>query len=210
MKSEDIKKEPLLSGKQLCFLVGMAAYNELVYNIGRLLAKNRPHFDFSLPVDGTIPFLSWTVLIYWGCVIFWVINYSIGVKYDKGSGHRFLAAHLIGETVCFLLFVFCPTIMNRPVVTGSSLWDQVVKLTYHFDSADNLFPSIHCFVSWLCWIAVRKHPKIPSWYQWVSLLLAALVCVSTLTVKQHVIVDVFSGVLLAEASYLAAGLFHKG
>ncbi len=73
---------------------------------------------------------------------------------------------------------------------------------YRTDAADNLFPSIHCLTSWFCFIAVRENKKIPGWYKTVSILLALSVCVSTLTTKQHVLIDVVVGIVLAEGSYL--------
>ena len=70
---------------------------------------------------------------------------------------------------------------------------------YSVDAADNLFPSIHCLVSWLCYAGVRGKRSVPVWYQRASCVMAVLVCVSTVTTKQHVLVDVAGGVLLAEA-----------
>ena len=77
-------------------------------------------------------------------------------------------------------------------------------LVYRIDAADNLFPSIHCLVSWFCYIGIRGRKEIPMWYRGASCVMAVLVCVSTLTTKQHVIIDVAGGVLLAEACYWIA------
>ena len=40
-----------------------------------------------------------------------------------------------------------------------------------------------------------------NWYRGLSCLLAVLVCISTLTTKQHVVPDVLGGVLLAEICF---------
>lgn len=80
-----------------------------------------------------------------------------------------------------------------------------MRLLYQVDAADNLFPSIHCLASWLSFIAVRKNEKIPKWYRAASFLMAASVCVSTLTTKQHVLIDVAAGVGLGEFSYWFVG-----
>lgn len=167
-----------------------------------MLASNFKHYTLSVEFDNQIPFIPRSVLIYWGCYLFWMINYYQGTRYDKGNGCSLIGAHYIGEIVCFTFFVFFPTIMVRPEIIGNSLSDWLIKLTYQYDEANNLFPSIHCFVSWLCWIGVRRNRFIPKWYQMVSLIFAVSVCVSTLTVKQHVLADVLAGILLAEASYI--------
>jgi membrane-associated phospholipid phosphatase len=84
------------------------------------------------------------------------------------------------------------------VITGGDLWNQVALWLYSIDAADNLFPSIHCLVSWFCYLGIRGRKEIPHWYQRVSMVIAILVFASTLLTKQHVIVDVAGGILLAE------------
>jgi len=76
-----------------------------------------------------------------------------------------------------------------------------MRLLYRIDAADNLFPSIHCLTSWFCYIAVRKNKKISEGYRYLSLFIALSICMSTLTTKQHVIVDVAGGIGLSEISY---------
>lgn len=188
--------------KLIILMIIMAAtYNFLVYFGGRKISGGFYHHNLTTGLDDIIPFIPWTILIYWGCVVFWGINYYLGIRYDKFGGRCFPAAHFIGETICFILFVLFPTTMVRPEIRDVGGLLSIVETTYKNDSADNLLPSIHCFVSWLCWIGVRGNSRIPKWYRILSFIIAASVCISTLTVKQHVIVDVISGVLLAEVSY---------
>ncbi len=186
-------------------LAGSVPFNTLVYQGGRLIAKDLPHINMTTPLDAWIPVLSWTVLIYWGIAVpFWIINYCLCSYYDKYDSQSFVLSHYIGHAVCFLFFVLLPTTMQRPELAGSTLFDRLLILVYQSDRADNLLPSIHCFTSWLCWIGTRKNPRIPIWYQYVSLMIAIAICLSTLTVKQHVIVDVIAGIVLAELSYYIA------
>lgn len=194
-----------LSKNQIMMLVGAFFINGAAYIGGRLISQSFRHFCLVTPWDLRIPLLSWTVLIYLGCYLFWIVNYCISVKIDQEKGYHFFGAHCIGEAVCFLCFVFFPTSMVRPEIEGTTIFDWLLRLTYSCDTADNLFPSIHCFVSWLCWIGVRGKKEIPKWYQMVSLLMAVSVCISTLTVKQHVIADVPAGIALAELSYFLSG-----
>ena len=114
---------------------------------------------------------------------------------------RFFAADLLSRLVCFAIFLVFPTTNTRPVIEPEGFWNRVMLMVYQVDAADNLFPSIHCLVSWFCYIGLRGRREVPKWYRGVSCLLAVLVCISTLTTKQHVIVDVIGGVLLAEVCY---------
>lgn len=185
-------------------LLVAVSYNFFVYNVSRLIAGGWYHYDFTTSLDEKIPFVPWMIVIYFGCYIFWIVNYIFAVRYDRADAKRFFMAHMIGETVCFLAFVFLPTTMARPELTGDSFWHAVCGFLYNIDASDNLLPSIHCFVSWLCYIGVRKNKKIPAWYRIFSLVFALAVCVSTVTLKQHVLIDVFAGVALSEVSYLLA------
>ena len=73
---------------------------------------------------------------------------------------------------------------------------------YSIDAADNLFPSIHCLVSWFCFLGIKDQKRIPAWYKGVSFVLAVLVFLSTLFTKQHVLVDVAGGVILAQICFM--------
>ena len=201
--------KPELPKKTSAQLLGAFAFNALAYYGGRVISHNAEHYCLSTPWDAEIPLLSWTILIYLGCYLFWAVTYYLSIRYDKGHGYRFFGAHIIGEGICFLCFVFFPTSMVRPEITGTTVFDWLLRLIYTCDPADNLFPSIHCFASWLCWIGVRGNKDIPKWYQTISLVMAILVCISTLTVKQHVIADVPAGILLSELSYCLSGILDR-
>ena len=76
-----------------------------------------------------------------------------------------------------------------------------MRFVYAADPATNLFPSIHCLVSWMCFIGIRKQKHIPVWYKVFSAVFALLVFASTQFTKQHYIIDVFAGAAIAELSY---------
>ncbi len=193
-------------------LLGMAAavaFNLAVYYGGRFLSESLPHRCLETELDRSIPLLPWMVFIYWAGYIYWLVSYAQGMTLEKGGRGRFLIAHLMGEAVCFLCFVLLPTTLARPAVSGHGPGAALLRLTYRLDSPDNLFPSIHCFASWLSWIGVRGDRRVPLRYRLLSLFMALAVCVSTLTVKQHVAADAAAGILLAELSYLAAGVITR-
>ena len=187
-----VDKFKALSKENLLLLLFSAPFNFAIYYLARYLAKARYHYCLLTPIDEMIPLIPWTIIFYWGCYVVWVINYCY-----------------IGETICFIIMIIFPTIMPRPEILGTDFFSRMVNAQYTIDAADNLFPSIHCFVSYLCWIGVRNNPNIPKWYQNTSFVLAILVFISTLTVKQHVIVDVFASVIVAQIAYKISARLSK-
>lgn len=178
------------------------SFNMLTYYGSRLLTSDRFHYDLSNGLDAQIPVVPWTVTIYIGSYVLWIVNYILGCRQDKETAFRFISADFLAKFVCLLCFLLFPTTNVRPVINGDSIWDAAMRWLYHTDAADNLFPSIHCLTSWFCVIAVRKNKEIPVWYKAVSVIFAVSICISTLTTKQHVWIDVIGGIALAQGSYL--------
>ena len=172
-------------------LLVVVAWNMCVYFGNRIFSSNLYHYDFTTSLDEKIPLIPWTIVIYLGCYLFWIVNYILSCRDNREKALRFTSADVIGKTVCFLFYVF----------------SQMMNWLYGTDAADNLLPSIHCFVSWMCFIGIRNSPKVPSWWKKSSFIIAIAICISTLTTKQHILIDVFSGVLLAEVCYVLADKF---
>lgn len=183
-------------------LVLSVMFNAVVYYGARFLMDNKYHYNLSNRLDEQIPFIPWMVVVYLGCYVFWILNYILGSRQREKIAFRFLSADLAAKIVCLICFLAFPTTNVRPVVEENSFWETVIVWLYRTDAADNLFPSIHCLTSWFCFIAVRENEEIPLWYKILSVILALSVCVSTVTIKQHVLIDVVSGIALAEGSYL--------
>lgn len=182
-------------------LIFVMVWNAMVYYGSRLIMAGAPHCSMELAVDRATPFVPWTIVIYVLCYAFWVVNYILGCRSEIDDGWRMLSTDFLSKGVCLIFFLLLPTALKRPEITGKGFWDQCMRLLYIKDAPDNLFPSIHCLCSWISFIAVRSNKSIPKWYRVFSLVFALLVCVSTLTTKQHVIVDTFAGIIVAEGCY---------
>ena len=179
-------------------LIFSFVFNCLVYSGSRMIAGGWYHHNIETGVDRSIPFVPEFLMIYFGCYVFWAVNYILIARQDRRSVYQFFTGDFISRCVCLVSFLAFPTTNTRPLITGSGLWNQAALWLYSIDAADNLFPSIHCLVSWFCYLGIRGRKEIPRWYQSVSMVIAILVFASTLLTKQHVIVDVAGGILLAE------------
>lgn len=181
-------------------LIFAVAFNLAVYGGSRMIAGEWPHHNIEGSLDRLIPFLPPTVIIYLGCYLFWIVNYILIARQEKKEVCQFFSADFLSRVVCLVCYLVYPTTNTRPAVEPDGFWNQVVFYLYRIDAADNLFPSIHCLVSWFCYIGLRGKEEIPRWYRTASCVMAILVCISTLTTKQHVIPDVIGGIFLAEVA----------
>lgn len=173
-------------------------FNSLIYTGTQILMKNARHYDLSTSFDHNIPFVPEWVFIYVICFAFWAVNYIIITRIGHDEWFKFATADYLSRIICMVFFIIMPTTNTRPVITGNGLAENIMGFIYMADPATNLFPSIHCLVSWLCYAGIRGRKNIPLWYRAFSCIFAIMVFISTQFTKQHYIADVFAGVLIAE------------
>lgn len=201
-----IKK--IFRGNRYALIIPVAAllFSTLSFSLAKLLSFWRPHINMTIPMDAAVPFLPWTVSIYLGSFVYWYLCFVLIAMREREQADRFFCAYTLTTILSFLCFVLLPTTLERPEITGGGLWNGLMRIVYWVDTPENLFPSLHCSTAWLCWIGLRGRKDLPHWPKLLALLLSLMVCVSTLTTRQHVMADVVSGVALAEADYLLASV----
>lgn len=179
-------------------LIVAVSFNLIVYGGTRMIAGGWHHYNIESPLDRLIPFWPPSVTVYLGCYLFWIANYILIARQGKREVCQFFSADFISRIVCMAFYLLFPTTNTRPDVQPDGIWNQLMVFLYSADAADNLFPSIHCLVSWFCYIGLRGYRNVPRWYKSCSCIMALMVCMSTLLTKQHVMIDVCGGVFLAE------------
>lgn len=193
--------DPICPLEMIIPLISCFAVNQIVYSGSMILCADRQKLDFTKNFDQNVPFIPWFVYIYFASFLFWVINYILIARQGKEHFYKFQVADISSRLICLIFFVIIPTTNIRPTfeITSSSTW--LMNFLYYVDKPTNLFPSIHCLVSWFCYIGIRKNKSIPMWYKIFTMLFAIAIMVSTQVTKQHYIVDVFGGVAIAELTY---------
>ncbi len=185
-------------------LIGCFLVNCIVYWGAQTIMKNHHHYDFTTKLDNRIPFIKEWVIIYLVCYVFWAINYVLISHEGKEKWFRFVTADISSRLICGIFFIVLPTTNIRPEVLGNDIFSRLMSFVYYIDHPSNLFPSIHCLVSWYCFIGIRSSKKVPSWYKVFSCLFALMVCLSTQFTKQHYLIDIAGGILIAEICYYIA------
>ena len=137
-------------------------------------------------------------------VVFYLLYKKDEVTYYKG-----IISGIIGFLICDIIFLSMPTIMYRPVIPKiDPLTDFVIKITFLYDNPPlNCFPSIHCLFCFQVIFSyiISKHKlkvKIP------VIIIALLIIISTLLVKQHFIYDVISALLICLITNIITELFN--
>lgn len=181
--------------------------NSLIYWGAQTFTADWPHLDMTTALDRRIPVVpAWTV-IYVAAFPFWAVSYVVMAR--GRNWYTIMSAEVLAKLVCGVIFFLMPTTNQRPLLTDEP-FGWLLQLIYEMDAATCLFPSIHCLESWICFAGLRTRKEFPGAVRWGSLIFAVLVCVSTLTTYQHVLADVFAGVLLAEGSIQLAYRLHFG
>ena len=102
-------------------LITALVLNTLVYSGTMVLCKGLYHHDFTTAFDRMVPVIPEFTSIYLICYVFWVVNYIMTARISREHMYRFLTADYLSRIVCGIFFVFLPTTLVRPEITGSGI-----------------------------------------------------------------------------------------
>lgn len=176
----------------------------VIYAAVKPVVERLPKFDLSLPIDAQIPYVPVFFLPYILCFVSWALMYLYIAGLGEKRRSAFVAAALCSSAVFGALFVLLPTEMERPTELGTGLFGALAAIVYGADTPVNLFPSFHCFASWLCFVGVRGAKEAGLFVKLYAFFVALLVFASTMFVKQHYFVDFIPAVFFAELFWLLA------
>lgn len=132
-------------------------------------------------------------------VIFCIIN--------EGTYFRLLISLSVGMIICYVTFYIFPTTVPRPTIISNDIFSRLVLIIYQNDNPYNCFPSVHVVNAMIVAIYVNREEKFNKIIKIISSLVAILIVLSTMFIKQHVFVDVVSGIIVAYAVYMAVCSF---
>ena len=156
-------------------------------------------------IDSLIPFIKEFIIPYF----FWFIYMAIGFLYfglvSKKEYYRLLEFICLSMCVGYIIFILYPNgQFARPVVTGKDIFSNMIIFLYSTCETNNVFPSLHVCNAIGVHLSVIYSDKLKNkqFVKVVSFILLILICASTVFVKQHSIIDVVGGVILALLIYL--------
>lgn len=181
-------------------IASLVIYQSLLYLISKLTPIKTTILTST--IDSLIPFIPYFIYFYifWYVMLF-IVPYLL-YKSDEEFFKRYFVSTFISITVAGLIYIFFPTSIVRASINGGGITNFIVKFIYLIDTpVMNCFPSMHCIISFLFIFSVIGCRNLSNKYKWVISILSCLIVISTLLVKQHVVVDVISGFIISSFVY---------
>ena len=156
-------------------------------------------------LDDLIPFNEYFIIPY----VLWYLYVGLTIVYlmfkDRSEFLHCTFFLFAGTTACLLIFLILPSQVDfRPEITGSNIFTHIIALIFAMDNPTNVCPSIHVYAALVTHIVLTRSKHIPKspWINGASLLFAASVCLSTVFLKQHSIIDGFWAAVLCAILYV--------
>ena len=155
-------------------------------------------------LDHAIPFLPATAWVYQS--LFFLLPLATFLQPDRETFARFTSGFCCLVFTLSFVFWLCPTEVKPSISLLNSDWayDHLVAAV---DGRRNAFPSLHAALTVYAGLSIirlcRGSPLVCVCMAFWSLALL----VSTLTTKQHILVDVFAGVMAGLLAFALA--FYK-
>lgn len=194
-------------------LLACVILNTIVYYGNRLIPKYQ-YFDVSIPaIDDHIPLVTWMIVFYVFSYVFWVVGFVIIGRENKETCYEMLSGEMIAKAMCLVFFFAMPTEMvdwPSGQFEINNVFDWGTQFIYDMDEPNNLFPSIHCLESWVVTRGAFRCKKPHKWYRVYCVVIMLGIFASTVLVRQHVVVDIVGGILVAELGLVLAKRFRTG
>ncbi len=152
------------------------------------------------PLDLSIPFLPESFWIYFSVNFIYIATCL--VQNDLDEMHTFLSAYLLAYATSVVIFLLFPTTFPRelyPLDSTFGLHGRALAVFRTLDQPTNCLPSMHVASSVMCTLPLRRSRPQLFWFfaAW-----ALLITLSTLTTKQHYVIDLYAGAALGAGCYL--------
>lgn len=144
-----------------------------------------------------IPYLIWFVYVAGAVLYFFFVN--------KQDYYKLCIFLFTGMTISLLICTFFPNGTDlRVSVDPSKNWcAYLVSLIHSADTSTNVFPSIHAYNSLGVHFAIANSKALRDkvWIRRGSFVLMIAICLSTVVLKQHSVIDVVGATILGYVMY---------
>lgn len=155
---------------------------------------------------------------------YFIVPYLLWFAYVGATiGYLFFTNKEDYYQLCFYLFsgmtislIICTLFHNgtdfRPAINpDKNICSRIVFALYKTDTCTNVFPSVHVYNSICTHIAISKNAVLKQhrWLQVASFLLMASICLATVCLKQHSVIDGIGAGIMSYALYYTVYGSHE-
>ena len=156
-------------------------------------------------LDDYIPFNEYFIIPY----LFWFVYVAGAIAYffftNRQDYYRLCGFLFVGMTISLIICTFFPngTDLRIEVDPQKNFCSWLVSMLHVADTSTNVFPSIHVYNSVAVHCSVMNSAALRDkvWLRRGSFVTMVLICMSTLVLKQHSVLDVVGALILAYLMY---------
>lgn len=190
-------------------IICVLTVNFIAYGLSKVIVSDAVHYSLLLPIDKALPFVPEFIIIYIAAFAQWIAGFLLIAREGKKFCYRFFAAEITAKLICFIFFLFFPTMIERPEIAGTDFCSRLCAMIYAIDTPVNCFPSVHCLESWVCFRSsllltntAKRGNRFRYGYIIFSAVMTIAVFASVVLIKQHFILDIIGGVAVFEIGML--------
>lgn len=176
--------------------LGMAAYLLIFFSLD--FFGRDPQYILHSRIDDIIPFNEWFAIPYFLWFAVFPLSLLGFLALDKDDFLQLSFVVFGGAVISFVVYILLPNGLElRPAeLPRDNLPARLMQLIWLIDSPNNVCPSLHCSISAAVALQTLYSRKLRGkhWFKLLIVLFMALICVSTMFVKQHSFWDVVAGV----------------
>lgn len=188
-------------------IIFIIVYSIVFYLLEKKLPNDAEYTSMYCSLDDKIPFCEYFLIPYYTWHAFMVITVIYFLFTDTKDYLRSCLMIFGGMTICCIIYFFFPNGQNlRPAVDtlrDNIFTAEIIRL-WEVDTCTNVFPSIHVYDSVAALIVIcksRKFSKNP-WVKWLIGILVVFICLATVFLKQHSVLDGVGALILAGILYI--------
>jgi membrane-associated phospholipid phosphatase len=152
-------------------------------------------------IDNFIPFNKYFIIPYIGWYLYVGIFVALVCILNEARYYKLIISICVGMGICYVIYYIFPTHVPRPIILENDFFSNLVKCIYSRDNPYNCLPSIHVLNSMIVAINVCAEEKMNSVFKIISSIIAILIILSTMFIKQHYIADAISSIALSYFLY---------
>ena len=172
----------------------------------------KPKYWLYSPLDDLIPFCEYFIVPYFLWFPYFLGALGYFLFKDRNLFIKLCLVMFGGMTISLIIYTFFPNAIDlRAEIVRDNIFCKFAGLLRSVDTPTNVCPSIHCSSTLAVHWAVTKYQnfKFPKLTKFISSILTISICLSTVFLKQHSVIDVFYGLLLTVVLIIFLNIYQR-